>query len=207
VVAAPVLRGERYGGQPIYFSDVIVAAPSPHRSFADLRGARWAYNEPFSHSGYVTVLHHLATLGEDLAYFGELVEAGFHEVAIRMVADGRADGAAIDTQVLDVELARDPWLAGRLRRVATLGPSTIQPVVVSRSRLADGERAAIVAALLAVADEPAAQAHLDGAMVDRFVAVTDRSYDDVRGMFERVRGAGLLDASWHARWEALADAG
>ena len=31
-VVAPVLRGDRYGGRPIYFSDVIVAATSPHRS-------------------------------------------------------------------------------------------------------------------------------------------------------------------------------
>jgi phosphonate transport system substrate-binding protein len=104
VVAAPVLRGDRYGGRPIYFSDVIVAATSPARSFAHLRGATWAYNEPFSHSGYMTVLHHLVVLGEDASYFGRWVEAGFHEDAIRMVADGGVDAAAIDSQVLDVEL-------------------------------------------------------------------------------------------------------
>jgi phosphonate transport system substrate-binding protein len=44
-VAAPVLRGGRYGGRPIYFSDVIVPRESPARSFDDLRGRSWAYNE------------------------------------------------------------------------------------------------------------------------------------------------------------------
>ncbi|HEX3219077.1 MAG TPA: PhnD/SsuA/transferrin family substrate-binding protein [Candidatus Limnocylindria bacterium] len=206
VVAAPVLRGDRYGGRPIYFSDVIVASSSPHRSFADLRGASWAYNEPFSHSGYVTVLHHLATLGEDGTYFSRMVEAGFHQTAIRMVADGRVDAAAIDSQVLDIELRDHPELAVALRRIGTIGPSTIQPVVVSRSRLTDGERAAITQTLLDVADEPAAQPFLDAALVERFVPVSDGSYADIRVMFERVQAAGLLEAAWHATWRAMADA-
>lgn len=202
VIAAPVLRGERYGGRPIYFSDVIVAAQSRYRSFADLRGARWAFNEPFSHSGYMTVLHHLATLGEDLGYFSEMVETGFHQDAIRMVADGRVDASAIDSQVLDIELRDDPELAVRLRRIGTIGPSTIQPVVASRSRLIDRERRIITDALLAVADVPAARPLLEAAMVERFVPLSGAAYDDIREMFGRVRRAGLLDAAWDARWQA-----
>lgn len=205
VVAAPVLRGDRYAGRPVYFSDVIVAATSPHRSFADLRGASWAYNEPFSHSGYVTVLHHLATLGVDRTYFSRMIEAGFHQDAIRMVADGRVDASAIDSQVLDVELRDHPELAGAVRRIGAIGPSTIQPVVVSRSRLTDGERAAITAALLAVADDAAARPVLDAALVERFVPMNAASYDDIRAMYARVRDAHLLDPSWDARWQAIAN--
>jgi phosphonate transport system substrate-binding protein len=204
VVAAPVLRGDRYGGRPIYFSDVIVAATSPHRSFADLRGATWAYNEPFSHSGYITVLNHLATLGADRSYFASMVEAGFHQEAIRMVADGRVDAAAIDSQVLDIERHDDPALAGAVRIVGTIGPSTIQPVVISRSRLTEAERQAITDALLGAGDDPIARDVLDAALVERFVPMTAASYDDIRAMYRRVRHAGLLDASWDARWEAIA---
>jgi phosphonate transport system substrate-binding protein len=207
VVAAPVLRGDRYGGRPIYFSDIIVSTSSPHRTFADLRGATWAYNEPFSHSGYVTVLHHLATLGEDASYFERMVEAGFHQEAIRMVADGRIDAAAIDSQVLDIELRDHPTLAGAVRRIGTIGPSTIQPVVVSRTRLTDAERRSITEALIGVADHPLALDLLDAALVERFVPVNADSYDDIRRMFRRVRRAGLLDASWNARWKAIADVG
>jgi len=58
LLAAPVLEGERYRDQPIYFSDVIVARRNPARSFADLRGASWSYNDPDSHSGYGVVLYH-----------------------------------------------------------------------------------------------------------------------------------------------------
>jgi phosphonate transport system substrate-binding protein len=41
-LAAPVLLGSRYGGKPVYFSDVIVRKESPFRSFDDLRRRSWA---------------------------------------------------------------------------------------------------------------------------------------------------------------------
>src|SRR5260370_5445597 len=43
-LVAPVLRGDRYGGKPLYFSDVIVRRSSPVRSFPDLPRCSWAYH-------------------------------------------------------------------------------------------------------------------------------------------------------------------
>jgi ABC transporter, phosphonate, periplasmic substrate-binding protein len=51
-LAAPVLAGTRYGGRPVYFSDVIVRHDSPILRLEELRGRSWAYNEPASHSGH-----------------------------------------------------------------------------------------------------------------------------------------------------------
>jgi phosphonate transport system substrate-binding protein len=203
VIAAPILRGDRYRGTPVYFSDVIVAAHSPHHVFGDLRGGTWAYNEPFSHSGYITVLHHLVALGEDRGFFGEMVEAGFHQIAIKMVADGTVDASAIDSQVLDIELREHPDLASAVRVIETIGPSTIQPVVASRTRLSDAERQVITTALLGIGEEPDARSRLDGALVDRFVAADDRTYEDIRRMLARVRDAALVDDSWEARWRSV----
>jgi phosphonate transport system substrate-binding protein len=203
VVAAPVLRGERYAGSPVYFSDVIVATDSPHHVFGDLRGCRWAYNEPFSHSGYVTVLSHLAALGEDREFFGQMVEAGFHDIAIRMVVAGTVDAAAIDSQVLEIALRDDADVARAVRVIGAIGPSTIQPVVASRTRLSAVERETITTALLDVADSTDAGPWLDRALVDRFVAVDDASYGDIRSKLSRVRAAGLVDARWDARWRVV----
>src|SRR5919109_3608116 len=52
LLAAPILEGDRYGGRPIYYSDVVVARESSATCFADLRGASWAFNEPDSQSGF-----------------------------------------------------------------------------------------------------------------------------------------------------------
>ena len=78
LLAAPVMKGERYGGLPVYFSDVVVRYDSPFRRFADLRGASWAYNDAGSHSGHCVVRHHLAKLGHERGYFGRLVASGAH---------------------------------------------------------------------------------------------------------------------------------
>jgi hypothetical protein len=90
-IAAPVLEGARYGGRPVYFSDVIVHRDSPFMSFLDLRDHSWAYNEPLSHSGYGITRYHLLQLGETHGFFSEVVEAGYHETAIRLVAAREVD--------------------------------------------------------------------------------------------------------------------
>jgi ABC-type phosphate/phosphonate transport system substrate-binding protein len=45
VGAGWVFDDPRANGAPVYFSDVIVAASSAARTFADLRGGVWAYND------------------------------------------------------------------------------------------------------------------------------------------------------------------
>ena len=62
-LAAPVMRGARYAGRPIYFSDVVVPRASPFERFAELRGARWLFNDRGSFSGYALLRAHLAALG------------------------------------------------------------------------------------------------------------------------------------------------
>jgi phosphonate transport system substrate-binding protein len=203
VIAAPVLSGERYAGRAVYFSDIVVGADSSYRRFADLRGSTWAYNEPFSHSGYLVVWHHLLSIGEGRGFFGRMVEAGFHTEALRMVAEGKADAAAIDSQVLAIEFGLRPELAAHIRTIGTIGPSTIQPVVASATRLSPAERQAVAAALVAIGDEPAARPVMSAASVDRFIAASAHDYEDIRLMLRRVREAGLLSSEWRARWLAL----
>jgi phosphonate transport system substrate-binding protein len=191
-VAAPVLEGARYGGRPIYFSDVVVHRDSAYRSFLDLRGQSWAYNEPLSHSGYGITRYHLVRLGETNGFFDRVVEAGYHQEALRMVARGDVDGSAIDSQVLAVELRDHADLAGRIRVVEALGPSTIQPVAVSR-RVPEELREAIRGVLVTMAEDPAVRDRLRMDLVERFVPVDARSYDDIRMMVDACEAAGFLE--------------
>ncbi len=190
-IAAPVLEGDRYGDRPIYFSDVIVHRDSPFRSFMDLRGRSWAYNEPLSHSGYGITRYHLVELGETHGFFGAVIEAGFHEESIRMVAAHEVDASAIDSQVLAVAMRDDPALARSLRIIEALGPSTIQPVAVSK-RVPPELRIAITGVLTSLHEDRDVRERLALGLVKRFAPVGPSYYDDIRGMRDACEAAGFM---------------
>jgi phosphonate transport system substrate-binding protein len=191
-IAAPVLQGERYGGKPIYFSDVIVRRDRDFESFGDLRGASWAYNEPLSQSGYGITRYHLVSMGETGGFFGKVVEAGFHETAIRMVAAGEVDASAIDSQVLAVEMRDHPELADSVRVIDSLGPSTIQPVGCSK-RFTTEFHDDVRQILIGLGDEPEFREILDHGTVERFVPVAPADYDDIRHMVDVCEAAGFME--------------
>jgi phosphonate transport system substrate-binding protein len=190
-VAAPVLQGERYGGRPVYFSDVIVRRDSPFRSFADLRGQSWSFNEPHSQSGYGITRCHLLRLGETEGFFGPVVEAGYHERSIRLVCSGAVAASAVDSQVLAVALRDHPELAAGLRVIDSLGPSPIQPVVVAR-RLPAALKEDLRTVLVEMADDPEARRRLAHGFVERFVPADDATYDPIRAMLAEAEAAGFL---------------
>lgn len=179
LLAAPVMRAARYAGHPIYFSDLVVHRDSPLRSFAGLRGATLAYNDPGSFSGYAMLGAYLALRGERAGYFGRVVESGSHQQSLRLLAGGTADVAAIDSTVLELELELHPELASQVRVVETIGPSPIPPVVVARG-VAAADKRQLRRILLQMDRDDEGQAILDGGMIARFVAVRDADYDDVR---------------------------
>src|SRR5262249_18009214 len=124
-------------------------------------------------------------------YFSKVIEAGWHERALRLVAGGEVDASAIDSHVLAIAFRDHPDLAARLRVIDTFGPSTIQPVVAVR-RLPETLRGDRRAVRLEMADDPAARANLARGLVERFVAVTDASYDDIRAMRAAAEAAAFL---------------
>jgi phosphonate transport system substrate-binding protein len=182
-LAAPILQGERYAGRPVYFSDVIVRRGSPVRSFADLRGRSWAYNETHSQSGYGITRFRLAQERQTKGYFCRVVEAGYHEKAIGMVASGRVDASAIDSHLLALVCRDEPELAERLRVIDTLGPSPIQPVIASR-RLSASLREELRDLLCDMSNHGSGRRALDAALIDRFDPVSDATYDPIRRMLE-----------------------
>jgi phosphonate transport system substrate-binding protein len=190
-LAAPVLAGDRYGGQPIYFSDVVVRRDSPFRSFAELRGRSWCYNESQSQSGYGITRYHLVQLGETGGFFGEVVEAGWHERSLRLVCSGEVDATAIDSQVLAIALRDQPRLAAELRILDSLGPSTIQPIVAAR-RLCPSLRADLRSVLVEMHQHDLAREPLAHGFVERFVPVSDGDYDDIRAMQSASEAANFL---------------
>ena len=178
-LAAPILDDARCQDRPVYFSDVIVHRDSPFRSFEDLRGRSWAYNDPDSFSGWLLVRHYLVQMGETEAFFGRLAFSGWHQESIRRVRAGEIDASAIDSQVLGVERLRNPDLARELRVIATLGPST-SPLAVATAGVPEDLRQKVRDALCELGRQPDSRDVLASGLIRRFTPIDDSAYDDIR---------------------------
>jgi len=181
LLAAPVMQSPRYQDQPIYFSDVVVRRDSSYQTFADLRGATWAFNEPQSQSGYNITRFHLAVLGETSGFFGRVLASGAHQTSLQMILEGRIDASAIDSTVLETELKRLPTIAEQIRIIETLGPSPIPPWVIRKELPAD-LRTNIRQIFLQMHQNPRGQSILVQDHIARFVQVKDEFYDSIREM-------------------------
>jgi phosphonate transport system substrate-binding protein len=190
LLAAPVMRGARYQGRPVYFSDVIVRRESSFRLFEELRGRSWAYNEPNSHSGYNLTRYLLAQMGEFNGYFGDVVEAGSHQAALQMLLDGKIEGTSIDSTVLEIELVNRPEILKYIRKIATWGPSPIPPWVIHKEVPTD-MRDRIRRTLLDMDSDLAGRAVLESLGMKQFVRVGDADYDPIREMAQKARRVRL----------------
>ncbi len=181
IIAAPVFAGARYAGRPVYFSDIVVRRDSPYRRFADLRGATWGYNEPNSHSGYTTIRYYLARRGETGRFFGRTIASGSHENSLAMIGDGRIDGSAIDSTVLELAIARRPALAGEIRILESIGPSPSPPWLAGGGL--DAERLQEVRrAFWGMHEDAWGRQILQEARLARFLPAVDSDYDPLRKM-------------------------
>jgi len=86
----------------------------------------------------------------------------------------------------------DPALARSLRAVDALGPSTIQPVAVSK-RVPLKLRGEILQVLTSLHEHPGVRERLGLGLVKRFVPVGPSDYDDIRRMLEACEAAGFME--------------
>ncbi|HEX3202939.1 MAG TPA: PhnD/SsuA/transferrin family substrate-binding protein [Actinomycetes bacterium] len=153
-----------------------------------MRGCSWAYNEPASHSGHTVTLYGLVRMGARPGFLGRVVEGGLHQRAIRLVHAGVVDAAAIDSQGSGGGAPRPPGA----RRPA--GRRVLRPVHDS----AGGGRqpppgcveAEVRELLVSLGDDPSARPMLAQGFIERFAAVDDGAYDDIRAMLATIRAAG-----------------
>jgi phosphonate transport system substrate-binding protein len=190
LLVAAVMRGARYGLRPIYFSDIVVRAGHAAQTFEDLCGARFAFNERSSHSGYGVVRHALAARGYGSSFFRTIVESGAHQRSLSLIAAGTVDASAIDSTVLETEFLRTPDLRRQLKVVCTLGPSPIPPLVISRA-VPPALRNDLRHALLDMHRDPRGSHVLSNGRVRQYVEVQDADYDPIRIMAHGSAGVSL----------------
>jgi len=176
ILVAPVPIGEK---EPVYYSNIIVQTQSRFQSVEDLVNCTWAYNEENSYSGYLVVKDWLAKQQKSFNFFHRMIKTGSHKAALNLVKSGVADAAAIDSQVLQVEMLRNPNLKNSLRTISLIGPSPIPPVVISRKH--SMEIAVKVRRIfLEMHNDESIREILAQIHVSHFVQVQDRDYDSIR---------------------------
>jgi ABC-type phosphate/phosphonate transport system substrate-binding protein len=87
-----------------------------------------------------------------------------------------------------VLLLQDRELGPQLRVIATLGPSSIPPVVVARNLDSD-LKYRIREALITMHCDLDMARNLQEGRIERFTPVSDADYDDIRKIAARVRDA------------------
>ncbi|MBL3701953.1 PhnD/SsuA/transferrin family substrate-binding protein [Sulfitobacter sp. BDSS02] len=114
---------------PGYYQSVIVARADNRRDTPqDFDGARFAYNEDMSQSGWAGPLHFLTGLR-----FSEMVPTGGHRLSLHAVAEGRADIAGIDAVTWLLLCEHDP-LAAKLKVIAKTKPTPGLPYITAQDR-------------------------------------------------------------------------
>ncbi|MFW6097355.1 MAG: phosphate/phosphite/phosphonate ABC transporter substrate-binding protein [Chloroflexota bacterium] len=181
LLAAPGVQGE-----VVYYSQLIVPAHSDVQNLDDLRGAVFAFTDPISTSGRNYPISLLQQSGETPdSFFARTFYTYSHDDAIRAVAGGVADGAAVDSLVYAYALEREPEL-GEQTRVIHTSPAFGMPPVVTGPHTRPQLAAELQAILLDMHDNPEGREALAAAGIDSFVTIDDAAYDSVRRLVETI---------------------
>jgi ABC-type phosphate/phosphonate transport system substrate-binding protein len=178
-IVAPVVDEPRYGGAPIYFTDIVVRADSSYASLEDTFGARVGYTVRDSHSGYVALREHLLPyrLARGTPLYGEVIGPLVSPRAVvEALVAGRIDVGPLDSYAHDLIRANEPRLAGRLRTVATTRAAPIPPFVATAPLAPDAVQN-LQAAFVQAGAAPELQALRDTLRLAKFVVPDLADYE------------------------------
>ncbi len=177
ILAVPVVNGERY-----YRSLFIVHRDSDIQNFDDLKGKRFAFTDPDSNTGRLVPRFVLAERGTTAEkFFRETFFTNSHDNSIKAVADGLADGAAVDSLVWEFMKSTEPEIVGRTRVVHSSPRYGIPPVVV-HPHMADGVKKELRETFVSLHGDATASPLLRELRIERFEDGKDEAYDKVREM-------------------------
>lgn len=177
------------GNQAVYYSYLIVPEGSPAANLNDLQGKTFAFTDPLSNSGRLVIVDQLLLMGETSeSFFSRYIFTYSHEHAIKAVAEGLVDGAAVDSLIYEYLAATQPDQLAGVKLIARYGPFGTNPVVV-HPNLEPKIKARLQELFLTMHEDPEGREILSALRIDRFVLPDDTAYESVRAMRRRVRRA------------------
>jgi ABC-type phosphate/phosphonate transport system substrate-binding protein len=132
LVATPCFDAPGCDG-PCYASVLVTHADAPFTTLESCRGTRAAFNQADSNSGFNALRHAVAPFARGGQFFGATVQTGSHVASLQVVAEGRADLAAIDC--VTMAFVRDEWpaLAKAVKVIGYTEASPGLPLIASKA--------------------------------------------------------------------------
>lgn len=188
LLAVPVFEGA-----PLYRSYIIVRRDSPISSLADLRGRVFAFSDPDSNSGYLVPQAMLAQRGHTPQSFFRLSFFTYsHAETIEAVAEGLAEGGAVDSYIWEYLDKNRPDLTAGTRVIAhseTFG----FPPVVARLGIAPQLRDSMSRTLIGMGEDDEGRQLLAAFALDRFAQFPPSLFDSIREMADSLRQVPLVE--------------
>jgi phosphonate transport system substrate-binding protein len=188
LVAVPVFEGE-----PLYRSYIIVHRDSSIASLADLKGRVFAFSDPDSNSGYLVPQAMLAQSGHRPESFFRLSFFTYsHAETIEAVAEGLAEGGAVDSYIWEYLHKNRPDLTKRTRVIVRSGTFGFPPLV-ARLGLAPELRNSMSKALTGMTEDAEGRQLLAAFALDRFGQFPGSLFDPIRQMADSLRQVPLVE--------------
>jgi ABC-type phosphate/phosphonate transport system substrate-binding protein len=188
ILAAPVPTLPRYGGKPVYMSDIAVKADSRFQKLEDTFGGVAGYTLKDSQSGYFAFRTLLLTRYPKAKYSkivgGLLNPRG----VIKALAEGTIDVGPLDGYVFDLVRSGDAAFASQVRVIAVTDPTPMPPLVATAS-IAKEEVDRLRSAFSRVHEERSLDEARNTLLIERFVVPQLQVYDETRRRAERVEEA------------------
>lgn len=188
LLAVPVFEGA-----PLYRSYIIVHRDSSIASLADLEGRVFAFSDPDSNSGYLVPQAMLAQRGHRPQSFFRLSFFTYsHAETIEAVAEGLAEGGAVDSYIWEHLRETRPDLTARTRVILRSEKFGFPPLV-ARLGLANELRDRMAAALMGMKEDTEGRQLLAEFGLDRFGRFPESLYEPIRQMADSLRQVPLVE--------------
>jgi ABC-type phosphate/phosphonate transport system substrate-binding protein len=192
LLAAALPSPADFGGRPVYWTDIVVAASAPISDLHDAFGQRIAWTTEDSQSGWhaprllfaAYAKRHGAPLFKEAV--GPLVTP--RNVALA-VAEGRADVGPLDSYAHALLRRHEPALAAKLRVIART-PATPLPPLVGAPGMNPTQARRVRDALLAVGAADEIASARESLLLSGFASVAPEAYDALAADARRADALG-----------------
>jgi len=200
---AELLVAPQVNGSVMYKSFIIVHKDSAIQSFDDLKGKTFAFTDPKSNSGRLYPVYRLAKKGlNPEEFFKKFIYSYSHNKSIELVAKKMVDGAAVENLVYQYMVREGSPFAGQVR-IIERSPDFGIPPLVTTPRVPSLLKEKMREILVGMHEDRAGRGILSSMLIEKFVRVSDSTYDSVRKMLEFVSTLGATENVQSAKYKMV----